>query len=221
VPTLVTALVEVKQVAAGFDHTCALKTDGSVWCWGSNETGQLGDATTRNRTSPVLVTSLNRATQIAAGQGQTCAVTTDGTVWCWGLGYGPPNDSGSTRFSAVAVQMPIRGIAKQVAVGEVACVVAESGSVWCWGDNGDGQLGRGTWGLSVEDGMPAPALQLTEVIEVSVGNAHACARRRDGSIWCWGAPPAAGSAGCTVCREDYLCCPTPSESAPACDARDR
>jgi len=220
-PVLVTPMAEATQVAAGYDHTCALKTDGSVWCWGSNGIGQLGDATTQSRTSPVQVTSLNRVTQIAAGQEQTCAVKADGTVWCWGVGYGPPNDSGTTRFSAVPVQMPIRGAAEQVAVGEVACAVVEPGSVWCWGDNTAGQLGRGTWGYSVGDSVPAPAVQLTEVMEVSVGNMHACARRQGGSIWCWGAPPAAGSAGCTGCREDYVCCPTPSESAPACEARDR
>lgn len=215
VPVLVPPMAEATQVAAGDDHTCALMKDGSVRCWGSNELGQLGDGTTQRRMSPVQVTSLSSATQIAAGQNQTCAVTKEGTVWCWGVGYGPPNDSGSTRFSAVPVQMPIAGAANQVAVGEVACAVVDSQSVWCWGDNSDGQLGRGTYGFSVGDSVPEPTVQLTDVTEVSVGNMHACARRRDCTIWCWGSPPAAGSTECTVCREDHVCCPAPSLSGPA------
>jgi alpha-tubulin suppressor-like RCC1 family protein len=74
----------VRALTAGYDATCALKTDGSVWCWGPNWYGQLGNATYSSQDRPVQVTGLAGALDVSAGGSHACAVRGDGTVTCWG-----------------------------------------------------------------------------------------------------------------------------------------
>src|SRR4051812_6691461 len=71
-------------VAAGYAHTCAVRTDHTLWCWGSNGSGQPGDGTTTNRTAPVQAGTATTWAGIDAGTSYNCAVRTDGTLWCWG-----------------------------------------------------------------------------------------------------------------------------------------
>lgn len=89
----------VVAVSAGLFHTCALRTDGTVLCWGKNGYGEMGDGTTTQRPTPVSPSGLPTAgvTQIAAGGGQTCVATADGALWCWGQNeFGQVGDGGST-----------------------------------------------------------------------------------------------------------------------------
>src|SRR5437016_2640737 len=78
------ALVSFTQVSAGGSHTCALAADGRVYCWGSNENGQLGDGTHNNHSSPKAVSGTLRFVQVSAGAHHTCAVTADNRAYCWG-----------------------------------------------------------------------------------------------------------------------------------------
>ncbi|MCK4261195.1 MAG: hypothetical protein KAX49_19630 [Halanaerobiales bacterium] len=75
------------MVAAGTFHTIALKSDGTVWTWGYNWSGQLGDGTISHKTTPVQVSNLSDITAIAAGDSHTIALKSDGTVWTWGHNY--------------------------------------------------------------------------------------------------------------------------------------
>jgi alpha-tubulin suppressor-like RCC1 family protein len=187
-PEQVTALGStVAEVSAGADHTCARKTDGTVWCWGNNNLGQLGDGTNTSRGTPAPVLALSRpVVEISANNEFTCAREVDGTLWCWGgntdgeLGNNsPPNSSSST-----PVQAMLGNAVLQVSAGDNgACAVETNHTLWCWGANFQGNLGDGT---AIRRLSPVQVTSLgSNVVEVSMG-VHTCAREFDGSVWCWG-----------------------------------
>ena len=141
----------------GQAHACLARAEGSVWCWGLNDRGQLGDTTTTNRTSPVQVTgpggtgTLTGAVDVAAGPVHSCALRSDTTVWCWGLNdKGQLGDTTTTnRTSPVQVTEPggtgtLTGVDSITAGAKFTCATKTDGTVWCWGENGNGQLGDGT-----------------------------------------------------------------------------
>ncbi|RIB35140.1 MAG: hypothetical protein BXU00_02990 [Candidatus Nanoclepta minutus] len=172
------------QSIGGASHSCALKSDGTVWCWGGNWYGQLGDGTTTNRYTPVQVRGLTNVTQIALGASHSCALRSDGTVWCWGWNSdGQLGDNTTTnRYTPVQV----RGLTNvvQIALGEAhSCALKSDGTVWCWGGNWYGQLGDGT---TTNRYTPVRVVNLTNVVQIALGEAHSCALRSDGTVWCWG-----------------------------------
>lgn len=183
VPTTVVGLSGAVQIACGGDHSCALRTDGTVACWGSNVHGELGDGTTTSRMAPVVVQGIANATQVALGDGQSCARLTDGTVRCWGnnalgqLGDGTTND----RHEPVSVVDVTN--ATSVAVGAGHTCIVESGRARCFGANDDGQLGDGTTEGRI---LPTTVSGLTDVVQLALGDHHSCARLEDGSARCWG-----------------------------------
>ena len=90
---------DVVQFSAGAYHTCAIKTDGSLWCWGYNYYGQLGDGTNTDRDTPVQIMS-SGVSSVALGNSHTCAIKTDGFLWCWGYNnYGQLGDGTSVQKS--------------------------------------------------------------------------------------------------------------------------
>jgi hypothetical protein len=137
------------SVACGRGHTCAALEDGSVWCWGANDAGQLGDGTTEGRTLPVEVSGLDPAgaRAVSAGGSHSCALLWGGAVQCWG-----ENDRGQLGNAdpgvAAAVARDVEGLmAAAVAVtagADHCCAVLETGAVMCWGANASGQLGDGS-----------------------------------------------------------------------------
>lgn len=131
---------------AGGYHTCGIQIDGSLWCWGWNNHGQLGDGTRENQKSPVLVDAGDNSwTSIAAGGEHTCGVKSDGSLWCWGNNeYGQLGDNTTSDRN-----VPNRvGDASQwsvVTAGEdFTCAFTDDGSLWCWGWNMFGQIGDGS-----------------------------------------------------------------------------
>ena len=149
-------LTNVQQVAAGVGHTCALMNSGEVYCWGSNQYGQLGDGSTTQRLTPVAVSALSGATAIAAGAGYTCALVAGGAVYCWGDNFhGQLGDGSTTRRLTPVTVGGLYGTTTIAAGRSHACVVVASAAVRCWGANGFGQLGDGTAGIRP---FPAPVL---------------------------------------------------------------
>ena len=176
----------VADISAGFAHTCAVKTDGSVWCWGDNASGQIGDNSNTPRLTPAQVTSLGGpAAEVSANNSFTCARRTDGTLWCWGGNTDGELGDGSTTSSLVPNQVASLGNAvAEVSAGDNgACARKTDNSLWCWGSNLEGNVGDGT---TLRRLIPVPVTALgNSVVEVSMG-VHTCARELNGTVWCWG-----------------------------------
>jgi alpha-tubulin suppressor-like RCC1 family protein len=187
-PVAVSTINDARQISAGWNHTCALRRDATIWCWGGNgdgatSYGQIGDGTHDNAPAPVQVAGIDDATSVAAGGWTTCAIRASGSVWCWGYGERGGLGDGASGNSATPVEVAGIGNARQVAVGGWhACATVGGGRVSCWGAN-DGQLGDGT---RVDQPTPVRARGLRNVTRISAGWIDTCAVRSDGSLWCWG-----------------------------------
>ena len=177
----------VTAIATGCYHNLALKADGSVWAWGWNQGGQLGDGTWSNRNSPVAVMgAASGVTAIAAGYEHSLALKADGSVWAWGwnnryhqLGDG----TGINRNSPVAVMSS--GVTAIAANGGHSLALKVDGSVWAWGRNGEGQLGNGTWSHQNSPVAVTGAMS-SGVTAIAAGVYHSLALKSDGSVWAWG-----------------------------------
>lgn len=180
----------VNEVALGRHTVCVLKHDGGVWCAGENGAGQLGSGTlgdpvaTWTRVIDTTDAPIADATAISAHGEYACAVRAGGTVWCWGQGFGPK--------AAQAVKTddtPLTNIV-EIETGYChRCARDQAGGVWCWGCNGSGVLGDGT---ATPRDKAAPVLDapagppLAGALSLTVGNSHACVRKADDAVWCWG-----------------------------------
>jgi alpha-tubulin suppressor-like RCC1 family protein len=171
-------------ISAKASHSLALCSDGTVWAWGNNSDGQLGDGTTVDRTVPVQVEDLRDVVAISAGWGHSLALRSDGTVWAWGdNGYGQLGD-GTTINHTVPVQ--VKGLRDVFAISGGAwhsLALRSDGTVWAWGYNGYGQLGDGT---TVDRTVPVQVKGLRDVVAISAGWRHSLALRSDGTVWAWG-----------------------------------
>ena len=178
-------------IASGWSHTCALRPDHTIQCWGDNSQGQLGSSVGDPSNVPVTVSGITTATQVTAAVNQTCALNTDGSVLCWGQGYG-------------STPVAITGIPSLTQIstsGAHTCGVAADTGVWCWGSNTTGQFGNAYVGTSSTE-PAAPVYELgsdvafTGVKQVVAFAAYSdvnfgvsgstCAVKLDGTTWCWG-----------------------------------
>ncbi len=212
-PHAIPGLAGASQISAAEDPTaCALEpVDGSpdetVWCWGDNGHGLLGQSAadggaivdTNPHPTPVQVPGLTRVKQVASGDTFRCALLSDGTVSCWGynfsgqLGRAPTTDPGCTVIACNEAPAPVAGLANvsEIGLGEgFGCALRTDGTVLCWGQNGAGQLGRDPAGDAGDAGVanyvPQPVAGLSNVAHIAVGAAHACALESDESVLCWG-----------------------------------
>ena len=193
--TLVDVVTGVKVVAisVGTYHTCALKSNGVVRCWGYNGYGQLGDGTTANKSTPTAVPSLTEVAALTTGWKHSCALKTDGTVRCWGansngqLGDGTTVDKSTPTPTVVPALFigltPMTGVATITSGDTHNCALKTDGTVRCWGDNTYGKLGDGTNTLRT---TPVVVPGLAGVAAVSAGIDHSCALQTDSTVRCWG-----------------------------------
>jgi alpha-tubulin suppressor-like RCC1 family protein len=172
------------MVTTGDGFSCGLMPDQTVWCWGRNTTGQLGDGSDTDSLVPVWVRTLPAATDVSAGHDHVCAVNIPGQVWCWGSDAFGELGNGTTSTQSEFPQLVTGITATQVSAGDGAtCAVTMTQTVDCWGDNNYGELGDGT---TADASTPQPVTGLTNVVQVAAGYFHACALKSDGTVWCWG-----------------------------------
>ena len=176
-----------KQSSCGYRHTAAVKNDGTLWCWGSNTNGILGDNTTVARSSPVqTITVGTNWKQVACGYRHTAAVKNDGTLWCWGLNTeGRLGDNTTVTKSSPVQTITVGTNWKQVACGAIhTAAVKNDGTLWCWGSNANGRLGDNT---AVSKSSPVQTIAGgTNWKQVAGGYSHTAAIKTDGTLWLWG-----------------------------------
>ncbi len=191
------------EISARFAHACGRTAEGTVYCWGSDSSGQLGNgAGVQSSQVPTQVVGedgigvLQDVTQIAAGSSHTCALTSAGGVFCWGANGGNQlGNWGGTSHTPVRVIGPggtgfLEDVV-QISAGEFfTCAVTSDGAAYCWGADVVGELGNGSAG-----GSAAPARVvgvggtgvLSDVTQIAAGTFHACAVTSAGHVFCWGA----------------------------------
>ena len=151
VPVEVLGINDATQITAGGGNTCALRQDGTITCWGNNDSGQLGNGTTDYSSAvPVEVQGVNDATQITAGVGHTCALRQTGTITCWGNNDSGQLGNGTTDSSSVPVEVLGVNDATQITAGGShenghTCALRQDGTITCWGNNRSVQLGAGAF----------------------------------------------------------------------------
>lgn len=184
-------------IAIGPSHLCQI-ADGSTTCWGSDQSGQLGDGAATGSTGRVVVVGNHAFVSLAAGPGRTCAIDDDGVAWCWGnngeaeLGIGTVQDDNcaGTLCQVRPVQVATSERFRSLVAGDFfTCGLARSGAVFCWGLNEADQLG--TDAAPDDCGLPCsrtpiPAAGGEEFTAVSAYRNGACAIDKEGVAWCWG-----------------------------------
>jgi alpha-tubulin suppressor-like RCC1 family protein len=199
VPVVVKGLNDIKVISAGGSRCFALQGDGTVWAWGENRHGILGDGTNESRYTPIK-SKVNNVKAFDAGDGShALAIREDGNVWAWGYNYNGQLGTGGTSLSDLGrlsfgpeadVYNPdiVRGLSDAKAVtagGSHSAALGADGIVWAWGSNSDGQIGQGSQGGS-DVTSPVQVKGLDGVVAVDAGMYHTLALRSDGSVWAWG-----------------------------------
>ncbi|NOK13758.1 MopE-related protein [Corallococcus exercitus] len=183
-PVQLTSLTGVTAISAGDNHTLALKQDGTVWAWGNNSYGQVGDGTKTLRYSPVRVPGLTGVTAIVAGGYYSLAMKQDGTVWAWGHNANGQLGDGTTTERLGPVRVPGLANVAALTTGYLhTYALKQDGTVWAWGSNQLGQLGDGTQTTRLS---PVQVPGLTNVVSVGGGYSHSTALKSDGTVWAWG-----------------------------------
>lgn len=185
----------VAELSAGYMHSVLLKNDGTVWTWGKNSHGQLGDGTNTERTRPVRAKGLAGVVSVDAGgdgndgfPSHTAAVKNDGTVWCWGANkYGQLGDGTQTNRNEPVMVSGFSNAVMVSAGGEFTAVLKRDGTVWCWGDNLYGQLGiGGKAGSPRYSAKPVQVMQLQNIVSISAAYSYVLAVDKYGTVWTWG-----------------------------------
>jgi alpha-tubulin suppressor-like RCC1 family protein len=178
------------QVSAGYNHSLGLRTTGTAWAWGLNTSGQLGDNTGTNKSSPVsVVGDFTDWCQLSGGGCHSLGTRQNGTIWSWGNNccqqLGHSTACTCTRFSPVSVVGGFTDWCQVSAGWRFSLGLRQNGTAWAWGQNSTGQLGNGTVPSAL--GSPGSVVGgFTDWCQVSAGGGHSLGTRQNSTAWAWG-----------------------------------
>ncbi len=171
----------IKSVSLGYNHSGAITEDGSLYMWGDNDYGQLGDGTRENKAKPVKV--LDNVTSVSLGYRHSGAVTKDGTLYMWGENTYDQLGGGDIFYETKPIK--VLDNVMSVSLGDYhSGAITKDGTLYMWGDNDYGQLGNGT--TSENGHIRKPIKVLDNVTSISLGRGHSGAVTKDGSLYMWG-----------------------------------
>ena len=173
----------VRSIAAGA-HTVALRADGTLWAWGKNSNGQLGNGTETSTNTPQQIGTDTNWQAVSAGWNHTVALRTEGTLWAWG--YNGSGQLGNGTYGGINTPQRVGGDTnwQAIAAGEAHTVALHTdGTLWAWGRNDSGQLGNGTY---TSTNTPQRSGIETNWQTIAAGDGHTVALRMDGTLWAWG-----------------------------------
>lgn len=182
-----------RSVTVGGSHTCALRLDGALYCWGGNSSAQLGVGIARGACGrrklaceggPRAAKTTERFSSVAAGQRHSCAISLTRALYCWGENLQfETGVQGPVFVTAPTRVMPDLQFLDVGPGMTHSCAVRTNGVVYCWGEGAFGALGRGDTITSV---VPAPIASAERFVLVRSGRLRSCAIAQDGATWCWG-----------------------------------
>lgn len=202
------------QVATSGHHSLVLKEDGTVWAWGYNWWGQIGNGTfswTGCECAPfpfrALVTDV---AQIDAGFGASLALKKDGTVWIWGSGLGSSSGSSTVPYQTGVNLDGFNNIISISMGNSHAVALSADGRVWSWCWNSRGQLGNGSSQNWTD--FPARIEGISGVTQIAAGDEHTAALKKDGTVWIWGRNDRGQIGNDTITSDGCLCIPVPTQA---------
>lgn len=185
-PVALPSLPSAFTVAAGTNHSLAVKSDQTVWAWGKNDAGQLGDGSTTNRPTPVQVPGLTSVVGVGAGGSHSLALRNDLSVWAWGLNTSGQLGDGTVVSKSSPVHIAAMDGATSGAAGGQHTLALLEMQVYAWGDNTYGQVGDGS---NTNRSTPVPISSLWTCAEAAAGDNHSLALQiSDGlqTLYGWG-----------------------------------
>ena len=190
-------LTGIVAVMGGEQHNIALKSDGTVWTWGSGKEDQLGDGNAIDSSTPVQVSGLTSIVKLAGRGYHSVAVKSDGTLWAWGWDeYGALGNGVADTNYDFPVPVEVEGVSNPIMVTTgymFSIALMQDHTLVAWGNNADGEIGDGTTTGRL---TPVPVPGIDRVVWVSAGWTHVVAIRADGTVWTWGANSWQGSFDC-------------------------
>ncbi len=177
------------SIAVGNVYAGVIDAEGSLWMWGNNGSGQLGNGTTEDSPTPVKV--MDNVAAVSCGHYSTAAIKADGSLWMWGSNYYGELGDGTAKDSLTPVKIMDNVAAVSCGNCFTAAIKAD-GSLWMWGVSDSGQLGNDRAGNYVYNkstgslAQTVPVKIMDNVAAVNCGNSHTAAIKTDGSLWMWG-----------------------------------
>jgi len=188
IPTLINSDTDWVAVYGGTQYRIAKKSNGTLWAWGFNGSGQLGLGTTSATGDTIIPEQIGTSTDwntVSAGGAQTIALKNDGTLWSWGSNqYGQLGDGTSSNYNASPTQVGIENNWHAISAGSShTLAIKNDGTLWAWGRNNYGQLGDGTL---VNKSVPTQIGTDTNWKSISASYTNSLALKSDGTLWAWG-----------------------------------